>query len=641
MRVSSFTRLLAILLALASILLGATLFWASQTLVKLEQQDQSYNQLKNKILVDLEGLLEDYLAKGDSLYLGQASELISEVKRTDLNVLPSNLKQRLDVLLTQLDTDINGKYRALGKLSGNETALLDNALRQMAGSASSLINYANKAQQQGRFEQRYYSLASDYYSEVTSLSLFTYQLIIGFDQDTQDSLMQSVANLNSLAKQIDTLENLGVMSEVDEDALFFGAQAEDLADEIKAELSSWPNRYPRDLASTIEQAQQRQIGIEELRKQITLLSDTVINAEQQLSAEQATLKRQVLVVFAIAISLLVILAIGVYIVQRNQVLNPLRQLRDGFAFLIESNELKNIESNNPKTEVGEIAAYFNLLIERQRGEADERAQMLKVINDFMQEMSEHLHTISQQTNDSHQQVEQNQALLSNIQHIGDQVNNINSQVADNAKQTYAAMEQSLGFAENMLSASSHTQQRVDGGLKSLQELLSGVQDVGQVIEVIRTIAEQTNLLALNAAIESARAGEHGRGFAVVADEVRKLARQTQGSLSDINDQLNLLSENSTMVSTQISALADDAQLQTDNAQDLKRNSEGVASNAQDANKVAFDAMELAKQQNALLENFSESMQNMKGQVSESSHLVEDIHQRLQQQMQTIRGSLGL
>lgn len=641
MRVSSFTRLLAILLALASILLGATLFWASQTLVKLEQQDQSYNQLKNKILVDLEGLLEDYLAKGDSLYLGQASELISEVKRTDLNVLPSNLKQRLDVLLTQLDTDINGKYRALGKLSGNETALLDNALRQMAGSASSLINYANKAQQQGRFEQRYYSLASDYYSEVTSLSLFTYQLIIGFDQDTQDSLMQSVANLNSLAKQIDTLENLGVMSEVDEDALFFGAQAEDLADEIKAELSSWPNRYPRDLASTIEQAQQRQIGIEELRKQITLLSDTVINAEQQLSAEQATLKRQVLIVFAIAISLLVILAIGVYIVQRNQVLNPLRQLRDGFAFLIESNELKNIESNNPKTEVGEIAAYFNLLIERQRGEADERAQMLKVINDFMQEMSEHLHTISQQTNDSHQQVEQNQALLSNIQHIGDQVNNINSQVADNAKQTYAAMEQSLGFAENMLSASSHTQQRVDGGLKSLQELLSGVQDVGQVIEVIRAIAEQTNLLALNAAIESARAGEHGRGFAVVADEVRKLARQTQGSLSDINDQLNLLSENSTMVSTQISALADDAQLQTDNAQDLKRNSEGVASNAQDANKVAFDAMELAKQQNALLENFSESMQNMKGQVSESSHLVEDIHQRLQQQMQTIRGSLGL
>ena len=96
-----------------------------------------------------------------------------------------------------------------------------------------------------------------------------------------------------------------------------------------------------------------------------------------------------------------------------------------------------------------------------------------------------------------------------------------------------------------------------------------------------------------------------------------------------------------MVSTQISALAEDAQQQTDNAQELKRNSEGVADNAQDANKVAFEAMELAKQQNALLDNFSQSMQSMKGQVSESSLLVADIHQRLQQQMQTIRSSLGL
>lgn len=280
MRVSSFTRLLAILLALASLLLGGTLYWASQTLVKLEQQDRSYNQLKNKILVDLKGLLEDYLAQGDSQYLGQAAELISQVKSTQLASLPSDLKQQLDTQLTQLDTDIKGKYRALGKLSGNETALLDNALRQMAGSASSLIGYANKAGQQNTNAQDYYQLASDYYREVTNLSLFTYQLMLSFDQDTQTNLQQSIANLNRLALQIDDLENLGVMSEVDEDSLVMDEEAEDLAEEIKAELSSWPNRYPRDLANTIEQAQQRQTGIQALRKQISTLSGTVFNAEQ-------------------------------------------------------------------------------------------------------------------------------------------------------------------------------------------------------------------------------------------------------------------------------------------------------------------------------------------------------------------------
>ena len=641
MRVSSFTRLLAVLLTLASILLAATLFWASQTLLGLEQQDNAYNKLKNTIIIDLKSYLDDYLEQGDSQHLNKASTLISDVKKQHLTELPNDLAGQLNTQLTALDKDINGKYRALGKLSGNEMALLDNSLRQMAGSASSLIGYASKAEPQTVLALEYYQLAADYYSEVTSLALYTYKLVLNYDQDTKNSLNQSVENLNDLAAKIDRLENLGVMSEVDEDALFFGEEAEDLAGDIKAELSSWPKRFPRDLASTLEQAEQRQTGMQALREQIEALSATVLGAEQQLKDEQSNLKQQVFIVFCVAISMLVVLAAGLYFVQRNQVLNPLRQLRDGFAFLIESNELKNIESKNPKTEIGEIAHYFNQLIERQRGEAEERAQMLKVINDFMLEMSEHLHTIAQQTDASHSQVEQNQGLLSDIQHIGEQVNNINGQVADNAKQTFDAMEQSLGFADSMLTASSRTEERVEQGLDSLKELLKGVDDVGQVIEVIKNIAEQTNLLALNAAIESARAGEHGRGFAVVADEVRKLARQTQGSLDDINSQLNRLSENSTMVSEQISALANDAELQTQNAQELKRNSEGVADNAQDANKVAFDAMELAKQQNALLENFSQSMQSMKGQVSESNSLVSDIQLRLQEQMHTIKSSLGL
>lgn len=67
------------------------------------------------------------------------------------------------------------------------------------------------------------------------------------------------------------------------------------------------------------------------------------------------------------------------------------------------------------------------------------------------------------------------------------------------------------------------------------ELARKSQDIGRVLEVIRSIAEQTNLLALNAAIEAARAGDAGRGFAVVADEVRGLAHRTQQSTLEIED----------------------------------------------------------------------------------------------------------
>ncbi len=285
---------------------------------------------------------------------------------------------RLSTQLFSLNKDINGKYRALGKLSGNDTALLDNALRQMTGSASSLINYVQKASTLSTHALSYNKLASDYYSEVVNLSLSTYQLLNDYQPEIEKSLQQSVKNLNLLAAKIAQLPNLGVMNEVDEFALFVDEELEDLDADIKAELVSWPKRYLRDLSSTLSQAKQRNSGTNELREQISVLSKTVIEAEQTLKAQQDTVKQQVFWVFGIAIGGLVILAFGIYWVQRKQVLQPLRQLRDGFAFLIESNELKNITVNNPKTVV------------------------------------------------------KNESLLVNIQHIGEQVNHINAQAAENA-----------------------------------------------------------------------------------------------------------------------------------------------------------------------------------------------------------------
>ena len=80
--------------------------------------------------------------------------------------------------------------------------------------------------------------------------------------------------------------------------------------------------------------------------------------------------------------------------------------------------------------------------------------------------------------------------------------------------------------------------------EQITSLNATVQEIGDVVGLIRNIAGQTNLLALNATIEAARAGEAGRGFAVVASEVKSLAVQTANATERIASQIEAV-QNST------------------------------------------------------------------------------------------------
>jgi methyl-accepting chemotaxis protein len=73
----------------------------------------------------------------------------------------------------------------------------------------------------------------------------------------------------------------------------------------------------------------------------------------------------------------------------------------------------------------------------------------------------------------------------------------------------------------------------DSTNEQITRLTRSVQEIGDVVNLIRHIAGQTNLLALNATIEAARAGDSGRGFAVVASEVKSLAVQTAKATEQI------------------------------------------------------------------------------------------------------------
>jgi methyl-accepting chemotaxis protein len=192
--------------------------------------------------------------------------------------------------------------------------------------------------------------------------------------------------------------------------------------------------------------------------------------------------------------------------------------------------LKNIASGegdltqrlnySKKDELGELVNWFNRFLDK----------LQPTIAQIKQSITEARGTADQSSEIARQTSEGMQVQFREIDQVATASNEMSATAHDVANSASNAANAAKGADQSAKDGMAI----IERSTRDINQLADEVSEqIGSVLEVIRSIAEQTNLLALNAAIEAARAGESGRGFAVVADEVRNLAKRTQDSVEEI------------------------------------------------------------------------------------------------------------
>lgn len=222
-----------------------------------------------------------------------------------------------------------------------------------------------------------------------------------------------------------------------------------------------------------------------------------------------------------------------------------------------------------------------------------------------------------------------------------EINEELQQVADNIVETSISGNERMA---DLIKEISDMTDSIENIHQTLNDFLSAFDEIRQATLNITSIASQTNLLALNASIEAARAGEAGRGFAVVADEINTLATQTKnlveqinGTMGNVKQREDTLVQAFAMINEQVGRNVDSAKNTqeaisgfNDIAQEVKRKTEDTVRNAQAAKGETENIQREIASEQEIYDSLSESVLNLKRQLSRKNILFEDIENVLGQ-----------
>ncbi|MDH5636990.1 MAG: methyl-accepting chemotaxis protein [Nitrospinota bacterium] len=257
----------------------------------------------------------------------------------------------------------------------------------------------------------------------------------------------------------------------------------------------------------------------------------------------------------------VVLTIMIVIAAINPLYDAVQRLKDiseGEGDLTQRMEVKT------KDEVGDLAFWFNRLMEKMQKVLVEISYSSKTLASSSEEMSgvslQLASGSEEMTNKATVVAGATEQMSSSISAMALAVEemSLNVSMVSNGAEDVSKSMVSVSATMDDMSTSIHNitegarkaltvtgaaKERSAAASRAMNSLDAAAGEIGKVTGVIKRIAEQTNLLALNATIEAASAGAAGKGFAVVANEIKQLANQSASAAEDIAKRIEGVQDN--------------------------------------------------------------------------------------------------
>jgi methyl-accepting chemotaxis protein len=222
----------------------------------------------------------------------------------------------------------------------------------------------------------------------------------------------------------------------------------------------------------------------------------------------------------------------------NNTVNSLKDIAQG-----EGDLTKRVEIL-AKNELGELARWFNVFLEKLQGIIGQIASNSGQVDKSVVALTDIAHRLTIGAGETSTRADNvttsAEVMSSNLNNVAGAMKESSTNidmVATAAEEMTATINEIAQNAEKARNISEQAVEKADNTSGRMDDLGKAAQDIGKVVETITEISEQVNLLALNATIEAARAGEAGKGFAVVANEIKELARQTSAASMEIKNKI--------------------------------------------------------------------------------------------------------